>query len=113
MWVSNKILQGHWIYPDGLYFDCKFVNNKPAGKGTWYFKDGRTLVGEFNNKPKDAQAKEEADIKQLANDSLTFRPLNERESCDVQIFDNNAIVRQSKDLSAPESKGEIIMHVEG
>ena len=54
MWVNNKILEGHWIYPNGLYFEGKFENNKPYGKGVWNFRDGSKLEGEFEQKPKGA-----------------------------------------------------------
>ena len=27
MWASNKIIEGHWIYPNGTYFEGKFENN--------------------------------------------------------------------------------------
>ena len=54
MWVNSTILEGHWIYPNGLYFEGSFKNNKPYGSGTWHFKDGSKLEGEFDRKPKGA-----------------------------------------------------------
>ena len=36
-----------WIYPNGLYFQGNFANNKHKGPGTWYFKNGNTLEGTF------------------------------------------------------------------
>ena len=53
MWANNQIVEGHWIYPNGTYFEGKFENNKPTGKGIWNFKDGKKLEGEFEQKPKD------------------------------------------------------------
>ena len=54
MWINSKILEGNWIYPNGLYFEGKFANNKPFGKGVWHFRDGSRLEGEFEQKPKGA-----------------------------------------------------------
>ena len=46
-WAEGKLTIGKWIYPNGLYFEGGFENNKPKGEGTWYFKNGNTLVGTF------------------------------------------------------------------
>ena len=47
-WEKCQMKTGQWIYPNGLYWKGNFENNKPTGKGTWYFKNGNTLEGEFS-----------------------------------------------------------------
>ena len=47
-WEKSQMKTGQWIYPNGLYWKGNFENNKPMGKGTWYFKNGNTLEGEFD-----------------------------------------------------------------
>ena len=39
-WDKGEIKRGRWIYPNGLFFEGDFKNNKPFGEGTWYFKNG-------------------------------------------------------------------------
>ena len=51
-WDSSQMKTGQWIYPNGLYWKGNFQANKPIGKGTWYFKNGNTLEGEFDQKEK-------------------------------------------------------------
>lgn len=51
-WENGQITTGQWIYPNGLYFQGSFANNKPVGEGTWFFKNGNTLQGSFEQKPK-------------------------------------------------------------
>lgn len=51
-WLNGEMSKGQWIYPNGLYFEGNFKNNKPEGQGIWYFKSGNTLVGTFEQKPK-------------------------------------------------------------
>ena len=60
-WEKSQMKTGQWIYPNGLYWKGNFENNKPMGKGTWYFKNGNTLEGEFNQTEKevDPNAEEE------------------------------------------------------
>jgi hypothetical protein len=43
---------GKWIYPNGMYFEGKFENNKPKGEGKWVFKNGNVLLGEYDQKAK-------------------------------------------------------------
>ena len=50
-WESGCLNAGQWIYPNGLYFQGNFANNKPKGPGTWYFKNGNTLEGTFEQAP--------------------------------------------------------------
>ena len=51
-WKEGKLTEGRWIYPNGLYWEGKFENNKPKGLGTWYFNNGNKLTGSFEQKPK-------------------------------------------------------------
>ena len=51
-WKEGKLTEGRWIYPNGLYWEGKFENNKPKGQGTWYFNNGNKLTGSFEQKPK-------------------------------------------------------------
>ena len=50
-WSNGELTEGQWIYPNGLYFQGNFENNKPKGPGTWFFKNGNTLEGTFEQKP--------------------------------------------------------------
>ena len=54
LWIDSKIVEGYWIYPNGLHFEGKFENNRPVGAGVWHFRDGTKLEGLFEQKPKDA-----------------------------------------------------------
>ena len=51
-WNAGQITQGQWIYPNGVYFQGSFKNNKPQGEGTWFFRNGNTLNGTFEQKEK-------------------------------------------------------------
>ena len=51
-WEGSQMKTGQWIYPNGLYWKGAFEANKPIGKGTWYFRNGNTLEGEFDQKEK-------------------------------------------------------------
>lgn len=46
-WKTGSIEQGKWVYPNGMYFEGQFKNNKPSGKGKWQFKNGNILEGEY------------------------------------------------------------------
>lgn len=58
-WEKSEIKRGRWIYPNGLFFEGEFQNNKPCGDGTWYFKNGNKLHGKYEQKPKEAGEDEE------------------------------------------------------
>lgn len=58
-WSNGEIHTGRWIYPNGVYFEGKFQNNKPSGHGTWHFSNGNSLEGTYNQKPKEAGEDEE------------------------------------------------------
>ena len=47
LWIDSKIVEGYWIYPNGLHFEGKFENNRPVGAGVWHFRDGTKLEGLF------------------------------------------------------------------
>ena len=49
-WAKSQMQTGQWIYPNGLYWKGNFERNMPSGVGTWYFKNGNTLEGEFDQK---------------------------------------------------------------
>ena len=51
-WEKGQLHDGRWIYPNGIYFEGGFENNKPKGDGVWHFKNGNTLAGTFEQKPK-------------------------------------------------------------
>ena len=57
-WVNGAISKGRWIYPNGMYYEGGFENNKPKGEGKWVFKNGNVLDGEYEQKekPKDDEA---------------------------------------------------------
>ena len=42
-----------------MYFEGGFEHNKPVGKGQWVFKNGNVLVGEYDQKKKEAEEGEE------------------------------------------------------
>ena len=58
-WTAGSITSGKWIYPNGMYYEGKFENNKPKGEGCWKFKNGNTLAGEYEQKKKEAAEDEE------------------------------------------------------
>ena len=53
-WASGQIKCGRWIYPNGVYFEGNFENNKPIGEGTWNFQNGNKLEGAYTQRPKEA-----------------------------------------------------------
>ena len=34
-WKTGAIDSGKWVYPNGMFFEGQFKNNKPSGKGKW------------------------------------------------------------------------------
>jgi hypothetical protein len=53
-WTAGNIKSGRWVYPNGIYFEGSFKNNKPIGEGTWNFKNGNKLEGAYSQKVKEA-----------------------------------------------------------
>ncbi len=51
-WTAGSITKGKWIYPNGMFYEGGFENNKPKGEGKWVFKNGNVLVGEYEQKEK-------------------------------------------------------------
>ena len=51
-WTAGAIAKGKWIYPNGMFYEGGFENNKPKGEGKWVFKNGNVLVGEYEQKEK-------------------------------------------------------------
>jgi len=58
-WSDGQIKSGKWVYPNGVFFEGKFENNKPIGEGSWHFKNGNKLEGAYAQKPKEAGEDEE------------------------------------------------------
>ena len=53
-------MDGKWTYPNNMFFEGKFENNKPKGEGKWVFKDGNVLQGYYEQVKKEAEDEEEA-----------------------------------------------------
>ena len=47
-WTAGQITTGKWIYPNGMLYEGKFLNNKPSGEGKWVFKNGNNLDGVYD-----------------------------------------------------------------
>ena len=58
-WKQEKISSGRWIYPNGVYYEGTFENNKPSGKGKWVFKNGNVLDGNYEQKKKGEDEEEQ------------------------------------------------------
>ena len=58
-WTAGSITSGKWIYPNGMYYEGKFENNKPKGEGKWRFKNGNVLAGDYEQKKKELGEDEE------------------------------------------------------
>ena len=58
-WKQEKIISGRWIYPNGVYYEGTFENNKPSGKGKWVFKNGNVLDGNYEQKKKGEDEEEQ------------------------------------------------------
>lgn len=52
-WDNGKVVQGKWIFPNGVYFEGKFENNYPKGEGVWHFLNGNTVKGTFSQEVRD------------------------------------------------------------
>lgn len=46
-WLKGNIVEGKWIFPNGIYWEGKFKGNKPTDIGTWFFPSTNTVKGEF------------------------------------------------------------------
>lgn len=36
-WKEGVVNQGKWVYPNGMFYEGPFENNKPSGDGEWNF----------------------------------------------------------------------------
>lgn len=46
-WEKGKLLKGKWIFPNGIFWEGNFKNNKPVDIGVWHFPNNNTVKGEF------------------------------------------------------------------
>jgi hypothetical protein len=53
IWENGEFKEGFMIYPNGIYFEGKFVKNKPSGEGVWKFQNGNAVKGKFEQKEED------------------------------------------------------------
>ena len=60
-WAKGEIQSGRWIYPNGVYYEGTFKNNKPDGQGTWHFSNGNQLNGSYKQTEKINEEEEEAE----------------------------------------------------
>ena len=47
IWENGNMIEGKWIFPNGIYFEGKFNKNKPTGVGNWHFPKSNVVKGEF------------------------------------------------------------------
>lgn len=57
-WVSGSITSGKWLFADGTTWHGRFKNNKPIGRGVFYFPNGNQQEGEYveEGDPEDDEA---------------------------------------------------------
>lgn len=46
-WVSGSITAGKWLFEDGTSWHGSFADNKPIGRGVFYFPNGFQQEGEY------------------------------------------------------------------
>lgn len=46
-WENGSIATGKWVFEDGTSFHGQFKNNKPIGKGVFFFPSGNQQEGEY------------------------------------------------------------------
>ena len=66
-WEKGQLKNGRWTYPNGVYWQGAFENNKPKGEGTWFFKNGNSLAGTFEQKPKVKDDEDEPQLDEEGN----------------------------------------------
>jgi len=54
-WQDGEFKEGFMIYPNGIYYEGKFVKNKPNGEGEWKFQNGNIVKGKFEQKEEEDQ----------------------------------------------------------
>ena len=67
---EGSIKNGKWIYPNGMFYEGQFDNNKPKGQGKWVFKNGNTLEGEYEQKEKVVGEDEEPPAEEEGEDAV-------------------------------------------
>ena len=72
-WEKGQLKNGRWTYPNGVYWQGAFENNKPRGEGTWFFKNGNSLAGTFEQKDKVVEDGDEPEVDENG-DPITTGP---------------------------------------
>ena len=68
-WYNGELQEGDWIFPNDqshskeTYYRGKFDKNKPKGEGTWNFKNGNVVKGEFSHIIPENQDEKDVQIK--------------------------------------------------
>jgi hypothetical protein len=57
-WKEGQMVKGKWIYPNGVYYEGPFENNKPSGEGEWHFPDGNSCKGSHTQKKLEMEEEE-------------------------------------------------------
>ncbi len=60
-WKESTIEKGKWVYPNGMYYEGGFQNNKPNGEGEWHFPNGNICKGSHSQAAKQADDEEEVE----------------------------------------------------
>jgi hypothetical protein len=72
-WEKGNLSEGKWIFPNGIFWEGKFKNNKPLDVGTWHFQNGNTVKGEFKQiEDEDADGDPDTGVKPI---KLTWKTL--------------------------------------
>ena len=62
-WQEGTIVHGKWVYPNGMYYEGNFQDNKPNGEGEWHFPNGNVCKGAHLQKKKELDEGEEGEGK--------------------------------------------------
>mmetsp|Transcript_16450 Transcript_16450/g.14138 ORF Transcript_16450/g.14138 Transcript_16450/m.14138 type:complete len:129 (-) Transcript_16450:172-558(-) len=54
-WSEGNMVNGKWIFPNGVEYHGDFKKNKPNGQGTWKFKNGNSLTGTYTQHEADPE----------------------------------------------------------
>lgn len=83
IWDNGKIKSGKWIFPNGIYWEGEFDNNKPKGEGFWHFSDTNVVKGVFEQiEDEEAEADEDGNKPKKVNWKTSASFYNE------EAFDN-------------------------
>ena len=69
-WTAGSLGNGKWIYPNGMFYEGNFKNNKPNGEGKWVFKNGNELKGTYTQKEKEPEDGEEPPEEELEEGAI-------------------------------------------